>query len=208
MLCAMTDGPYLTPFDLIGEAYDESFTDRTAQLAAGEWIIERLSPGARVLDLGCGSGLPTASQLDEAGLQVVGTDESEVMLRLARRRAPHGTFLRRDMRDLSDLGEFDAAVSFFSLLMLPKADIATLLRDLRDLLRGPRLLAISMVYGAFDDFPIMFLGVPARVTAYPTDDLVRVVGEAGYEVLQADEVDAEAEPGRMERQIFVRARAT
>lgn len=208
MLCAMTDGPFLAPFDLIGEEYDKSFTDRTAQLDAGTWITERLPHGARVLDLGCGSGLPTAMQLDEAGMQVVGTDESEVMLRLARRRSPRGTFLCRDMRDLSDLGEFHAVVSFFSLIMLPKADIVTLLHDLQDVLVEPKLLAISTVYGNFDDFPIMFLGVPAKVTAWPTDELVEVVKQTGYEVLQIDEVEAEAEPGRMERQIFIRARST
>lgn len=208
MLCGMTDGPFLAPFDLIGEHYDKSFTDRTAQLDAGAWIVEQLPDGARVLDLGCGSGLPSAMQLDEAGMQVVGTDESEVMLRLARRRAPHGTFIRRDMRDLSDLGEFHAVVSFFSLIMLPKADIVTLLRDLQDVLVEPKLLAISTVYGNFDDFPIMFLGVPAKVTAWPTDELVEVVKQTGFEVLQTDEVEAEAEPGRMERQIFIRARST
>jgi SAM-dependent methyltransferase len=207
MLCAMTDGPFLAPFDLIGEAYDESFTDRTAQLDAGAWIIEALPRGARVLDLGCGSGLPTAMQLDEAGLDVVGTDESEVMLRLARRRAPHSRFLCRDMRDLSDLGDFDAVVSFFSLIMLPKADIVALLNDLQGILRGPKLLAISTVYGNFDDFPIMFLGVPAKVTAWPTDELVEVVQDAGFTIEQTDEVEAEAEPGRMERQIYIRARS-
>jgi SAM-dependent methyltransferase len=208
MLCAMTDGPFLAPFDLIGEQYDDSFTNRTAQLEAGAWIAEQLPHGGRVLDLGCGSGLPSAMQLDEAGIQVLGTDESEVMLRLARRRAPHSTFLRRDMRDLSDLGEFDAVISFFSLIMLPKADIIALLHDLHNVLVGPKLLAISTVYGNFDDFPVMFLGVSAKATAWPTDELVEVVKQTGYEVLQTDEVQAEAEPGRMERQIFIRARST
>lgn len=207
MLCAMTDGSFLAPFDLIGEQYDESFTNRDAQLEAGSWIIEQLPRGARVLDLGCGSGLPTAMQFDDAGLQVVGTDESEVLLRLARRRAPHAQFVCRDMRDLSDLGDFDALVSFFSLIMVPKADVVALLNGAHSVLRGPRLLAISTVYGNFDDFPIMFLGVPLKVTAWPTDELVAVVEKAGYEILQTDEVEAEAEPGRLERQIFIRARS-
>jgi trans-aconitate methyltransferase len=204
----MTDGPATAPFDLIGEQYEESFTDRTAQVEAGAWIVDQLPRGARVLDLGCGSGLPTSVQFDEAGLRVVGTDESEVMLRLARQRAPRGEFLRRDMRDLSGLGEFEAVASFFSLIMLPKADVAALLRDVQGVLTGPKLLAISTVYGNLDDFPIMFLGVPAKVTAWPTDELVDVVEQAGFDVIQTDEVEAEAEPGRMERHIFIRARST
>src|SRR5829696_4273700 len=128
----MTDSS-VPAFDLIAERYDEAFTDRNAQLAAGRWLIEQLRPGARVLDLGCGSGLPTAVQLAEAGFEVVGTDESGRMLELASQRVPNATFLQRDLRDLGDdLGRFDAVVSFFSLLMLSRADIVKVLDAVRE----------------------------------------------------------------------------
>jgi SAM-dependent methyltransferase len=195
-------------FDLIAERYDEAFTERGAQLTAGRWLIEKLPPGARVLDLGCGSGLPTAAQLADAGLDVVGTDESGRMLELARQRVPGGTFLQRDMRELADLGTFDAVVSFFSLLMLPRADIATVLAQARTRTVDGGLLAISMVYGDFDYFPITFLGVDTHASAYPTDDLVDVVTAAGFDVTDADEIEVQAEPERVERQIYVRAVAT
>jgi SAM-dependent methyltransferase len=194
-------------FDLIGRRYDESFVERDAQLAEGAWLAEQLDRPARVLDLGCGSGLPTAKQLVEAGIEVVGTDESAVMLELAKEQAPGGTYLRRDMRDLSDLGEFDAAVAFFSLITLPRADIPPLLRGVRELLRGPRLLQLSMVLGDFDEFPIMFLGVPMKASAYPPDELRQVVAGAGFETVELREVAAEAEPNRLEVQIYLRARA-
>ncbi len=194
-------------FDLIGKRYDESFVERDAQLAEGTWLLEQLGRPTRVLDLGCGSGLPTAKQLLDAGVEVVGTDESAVMLELAQAQASGGTYLHRDMRDLSDLGEFDAAVAFFSLIMLPKADIPPLLRGIHDLLRGPRLLQISMVLGDFDRFPISFLGVPTEVCAYPPDDLRQVVADAGFETIELREVAAEAEPNRIEVQLYLRARA-
>jgi SAM-dependent methyltransferase len=194
-------------FDLIAQRYDEAFTERGAQLAAGRWLIDELRPGARVLDLGCGSGLPTAVQLAEAGLHVVGIDESMKMLELARSRVPDGEFIQRDMRDLDGLGRFDAVVSFFSLIMLPRADLAQVLAKARGLLDEGGLLAIATVYGDMDYFPILFLGVGTFVTAYPTDQLVQVVRDAGFDVLSADEVDVQAEPGRVEKQVFVRARA-
>jgi SAM-dependent methyltransferase len=216
----MTDSPVTThpttasqtttavpAFDLIAERYDEAFTDRNAQLAAGRWLIEELPPGARVLDLGCGSGLPTAVQLAEAGLEVVGTDESGRMLELARGRVPGATFLQRDIRDLGeDLGTFDAVVSFFSLLMLPRADISRVLEAVRERLTERGLLAIGMVYGDMDYLPICFLGASTFATCYPTDQLVRVVAEAGFDVVDIDEVDVQAEPERVEKQIFLRAR--
>jgi SAM-dependent methyltransferase len=194
-------------FDEIGRRYDESFVERDAQLAEGTWLIERLGGTGRVLDLGCGSGLPTAKQLHDAGIDVVGTDESSVMLELAQAQAPGGTYLHRDLRDLSELGEFDAAVAFFSLIMLPKSDIPQLLRELHGRLRGQRLLQIAMVLGDFDRFPISFLGVPAEVCAYPPDELRQVVADAGFETLELREVAAEAEPNRIEVQLYLRAQA-
>jgi len=194
-------------FDQIGKRYDESFVERDAQLAEGAWLLEQLDRPARVLDLGCGSGLPTAKQLIDAGVEVVGTDESKVMLDLAATQAPGGQYLHRDLRDLSDLGEFDAAVAFFSLIMLPKADIPLLLSGVRKLLRGPRLLQVAMVLGDFDRFPISFLGVPTEVCAYPPDELRQVVADAGFEITELREVAAEAEPNRIEVQLYLRARA-
>lgn len=205
--CGMSDSG-IPAFDLIAERYDEAFTERGAQLEAGQWLIEKLPPGARVLDLGCGSGLPTAVQLADVGFDVVGTDESGRMLELAGQRVPGGTFLQRDMRELADLGTFDAVVSFFSLLMLSKADIAGVLAAVRAQLVDGGLLAISMVYGDFDHFPITFLGVDTHASAYPTDDLADVVTAAGFDVVDAQEIEVQAEPERVERQIYLRAVAT
>jgi SAM-dependent methyltransferase len=196
------------PFDQIGKRYDESFVERDTQLAEGDWLVSQLTPPARVLDLGCGSGLPTARQLLDAGMAVVGLDESAVMLDLAEKQAPGGRYLRRDLRDIADLGEFDAAVAYFSLIMLPRRDIPPLLRQLRDRLRGPKLLAVAMVLGDFDEFPVVFMGAPMTATAYPPDELAHVVERAGFEILELNEVTAEAERNRLEVQIYLRAMAT
>lgn len=203
----MTTDQNVPAFDLIGKRYDESFTERDAQLAEGAWLIQQLPDNARVLDLGCGTGLPTAKQLLDAGIEVVGVDESSVMLDLAEQQAPGGQYLHRDLRKIDDLGEFDAVVAFFALLMLPRADITPLLERLRTQLRGPKLLLVAMVHGDFDFFPVNFLGAPTNISAYPPDKLREVVASAGYEVLQLTEFEAEAEPGRVEAQLYVRAKA-
>ncbi|HET9138571.1 class I SAM-dependent methyltransferase [Actinophytocola sp.] len=203
----MTTEQTVPAFDLIGKRYDESFVERDVQLAEGAWLVQQLEPGSRVLDLGCGSGLPTAKQLLDAGIEVVGVDESAVMLELARQQAPGGQYLHQDLRDFEALGEFDAAVAFFALLMLPRSDIPALLTQIRARLRGPRLLLVSMVHGDFDFFPVSFLGAATNVSAYPPDKLRDVVADAGFEVLELQEVEAEAEPGRIEVQLYLRARA-
>ncbi|GAA4427557.1 hypothetical protein GCM10023148_31300 [Actinokineospora soli] len=206
MLSRVTENQ-VPAFDLIGKRYDESFVERDTQIAEVDWLIAQLPQGARVLDLGCGSGLPTARQLLDAGMVVVGVDESRVMLDLAEEQAPGGDYRLGDLRDLSGLGEFDAAVAFFSLLMLSKADIAATLRSLRAALTGPGHLLISMVQGDFDTFPVNFLGAPTTVSAYPPDALRAAVEEAGFSVDRLHAVEAVAEPGRIEVQLYLRATA-
>ncbi|HXV93590.1 MAG TPA: methyltransferase domain-containing protein [Pseudonocardia sp.] len=196
------------PFDHIGEAYDEAFSDREAQREHGRRLITALPAGARVLDHGCGSGVPTARQLVDAGFELVGVDESERMLTLARERVPEARFERRDLRDLGeDLGEFDAVVSYFALLMLPRSEIPGVLSGIAGRLRPGGLLALGMVAGDFDDVEIPFVnGVPIRVSAYPTAaELAEVVSGAGFEVTSSEEVGVPSERG-VETQQFVLAR--
>lgn len=206
MLSGVTENS-VPAFDLIGRRYDESFVERDTQIAEVAWLIEQLPAGSRVLDLGCGSGLPTAKQLVGAGMSVVGVDESRVMLDLAEEQAPGADYRQGDLRDLDELGEFDAAVAFFALLMLPKSDIEATLRSLRARLTGPGLLLISMVQGDFDTFPVNFLGSPTTVSAYPPEALRTAIEEAGFTVDRLHAVEAVAEPGRVEVQLYVRATA-
>jgi len=172
-------------FDNIGKRYDQAFPHKDGQVAAGEWLIGQLARGARVLDAGCGTGVPTARQLQEAGFSVTGIDISEIMLALARQNVPGIDLRQLNLTEIGpELGRFDAMVAFFSLLMLSRADIPAALARLRDVLVPGGLLAVGMVEADVDDVPIDFLGMPVRVTGYPRDELVRVVETAGFEVLE------------------------
>lgn len=175
-------------FNSIGDRYDEAFPHKEGQLAAGRRLAEELPPGSRILDVGCGTGVPTAAQLVEAGHRVVGIDLSETMVKLARDKVPAAEFHQRDVANLGadgpeGLGRFDGIVAFFSLLMLPRAEIPYALRTLHDLLRPGGLLALSMVEADVDDFAIPFLGSMIRVSGYLRDELRQVVRDAGFEVI-------------------------
>ncbi|GFE15053.1 methyltransferase [Streptomyces glebosus] len=176
-------------FDAIGDRYDEAFPYKKGQLAAAEWLIRSLAGGSRVLDLGCGTGLPTARQLVDAGFEVVGVDLSRRMVELAREYVPGAAFRRLDIADLGpegphDLGRFDAVAAFFSLLMLPRGEIPVVLRMVHDLLVPGGLFALSMVEADVDYFTIPFLGNAIRVSGYLRDDLREVVEQAGFAVVE------------------------
>ncbi|MER5378873.1 class I SAM-dependent methyltransferase [Streptomyces sp. NPDC002688] len=176
-------------FDAIGDRYDEAFPHKEGQVAAGEWLIGSLSEGSRVLDLGCGTGVPTARQMTDAGFEVVGVDLSGGMVKLASQYVPDATFHQLDLADLRpggprDLGRFDAVAAFFSLLMLPRAEIPLALRTVRHLLAPEGLFVLSMVEADVDDFSIPFLGNTIRVSGYLREDLHKVIEAAGFEIVK------------------------
>lgn len=176
-------------FDHIGERYDDAFPHKDGQIAVAQWLIGRLPPDARVLDVGCGTGLPTARQLVAAGADVTGIDISPVMLSLARANVPEAAFLLVDATEMDvALGLFDAVVAFFSLLMLPRSEIPAALAALRGVLRPGGWLVLSMVEADLDDVPISFLGVSVHVTGYFEERLHRVVSEAGFRIVVQETV--------------------
>jgi SAM-dependent methyltransferase len=196
-------------FDAIGTRYDEVFPHKEGQIRTVEQLLERLPAGARVLDLGCGTGVPTARQLVDGGCEVTGVDISPVMLDQARRNVPEATFLQRDIVDAAATEDrFDAVVAFFSLLMLPRERIVEAIKDLHEVITSGGWLAIGMVEADFDDVPVPFLGAPLRVSGWPRDQLRQVVTDAGFAV-EMEDVRSYAPPipeAPPETQLFLLAR--
>lgn len=103
------------------------------------WVDElaRLLPaGARVLDLGCGAGVPATGDLAALGLNVLGVDFSAVQVHRAHRLVPAAGFVQADMIELAvQPGSLDAVVSFYALIHVPLTDQRVLLPRIRDWLR-------------------------------------------------------------------------
>ena len=90
------------------------------------WIDElasRLPLAARVLDLGCGCGVPATRALADHGFDVVGLDFSATQVARARQLVPAATFVQDDMATWdAEPSSFDAVTSFYALIHVPLAD--------------------------------------------------------------------------------------
>ncbi len=78
-------------------------------------FFSRLSTGARVLDVCCGSGHVTA-ELVKREYSVTGVDSSKALTEIARKDLPTVDFVVQDVRQLDVEGPFDAAISTFDSL--------------------------------------------------------------------------------------------
>ena len=97
--------------DHLGSAYLRySFTKGTSQEVSFVVDALGLTPGMRVLDVGCGPGRHSL-MLASLGYSVVGLDISSTFIDLARVDAPPtATFVRGDARAMEYESEFDAVI--------------------------------------------------------------------------------------------------
>jgi SAM-dependent methyltransferase len=153
----------------------------------------RLEPSARVLDLGCGAGVPTASRLAER-FAVVGVDISNVQLERARREVPSATFVQADISeaDFPD-ASFDAVVALYSLTHVPRETHAELFRRIARWLPGGGLFLASLGASGGEDWLGEWLGVEMFFSSWDADTNRRLLRDAGFE-LALDEVVTMHEP--------------
>ena len=177
-------------FDLAAPQYEAIFGNSEALQRAVEWLVQRLTPGSEALDVGSGTGIPTARRLSEAGMIVHGVDISREMIRLAQQNVPTGHFYLMDVTDLR-LGDkrFAAITAFFSLLMLRKAAIEETLQQLTSQLLPEGYLVIAMVEGDFDYIEIPFLGQSVRISAYPRAQLALLLERCGLRLIEQETID-------------------
>ncbi|MFJ4466689.1 class I SAM-dependent methyltransferase [Streptomyces sp. NPDC089424] len=184
----MTEGDHrpraATVFDAIGAAYEQAFAGSAAHRASLEWLLGRLEPGSRVLDVGSGTGRPTAQVLADAGHDVLGVDVSPVMVELAARQVPDASFRCADIREISlPDASFDAVCVYFSLLQLSRAEQSALLGRLVRAVRPGGHLVLATVPLDVEDVEAVFMGQPVRVTSFGAEEFAALAGDAGLSVL-------------------------
>jgi SAM-dependent methyltransferase len=132
--------------------YDALMARATA--IAIEPLLAGITPGSRVLDVGCGLGTLAAAAA-AAGARVTGVDLAEGMLEEARRRHPKVEFIRADAEALPfEDGAFDLALGAFLVNHVPDAE-----RAVAELRRVARRVALA-AWGPEDE--VVFLALPAR----------------------------------------------
>ncbi|MFH8983752.1 class I SAM-dependent methyltransferase [Streptomyces varsoviensis] len=178
-----------------------------SQIVVVERLLARLPRGARVLDAGCGTGQPTCEQLCAGGLDVTGIDVSEAMLAAARANVPRATFRLVDLlgQRATELGTFDAVVSFFCLMNLPEPVFVTALNRFASLTRPGGTVVVG-VPERTGDAPVEGLYATYQPPRCTRQDLRRRAERAGLAVEEIEVRPGTGIMGAAEDHLFLHAR--
>jgi cyclopropane fatty-acyl-phospholipid synthase-like methyltransferase len=176
-------------YDRIAEAYLASKAPLGPETAA--WLADLtrdLAPEARVLDLGCGAGVPTTRWL-AARHRVVGVDRSAAQLALARREVPVAALVRGDLGEIDfGPGAFAAVVSLYAIIHLPREEHPALLARLaRWLAPGGRFLATwPTVAWEGEEANWQGWGAPMWWSHHGAADNLALLRDAGFAIERAE----------------------
>lgn len=173
-------------------------TDQEDDYAA---FIARLTPGARVLDLGCGPGHWTARMVQD-GFAAEGWDASAQMAAHARATYDIDVRIAR-FEDLQDCPPYDGIWANFSLLHAPKAAFARLLTLVHSALARDGTLSLGMKLGQGERRDNL-----GRFYAYYSEDALHShLTDAGFTVLRCRKGNGEGLAGGVETFVVMTAHA-
>ena len=181
----------MDPAALVRQGYNRISDDylelRRGHASDGRLLrdLERLLPQrAKVLDAGCGAGVPITRRLSRS-FDVLGVDFAEAQIARARENVPRARFLCADMTSLDlPAASFDGICCVYSMIHIPRRLHARTLRNFARMLTPSGLLLVCL--GA-EDLPAQFeddyLGVPMYWSHFDAATNLALVRRAGFRLI-------------------------
>jgi len=173
-------------YDAIGERFG-AWRDEIVGDPRREWeqeLVSRLQNGARVLELGCGTGVPDTQRL-AARFRVTGVDISVEQIRRAVAAVPEAEFIQADFTALELVKEsFEAVVSFYAFNHVPRELLAPTFARIRRWLVPGGLLMTALGVGDTEGWTGDWLGAPMFFSSFPRETNTQLVRAAGFKILR------------------------
>ena len=139
-------------YDKVSYAYRNDEGNAAYPLDYTTWLSELtplLPPKSKVLELGCGCGVPVAQILSE-DFAVIGVDISPVQIERARSLVPRADFICADMTEMDFPAESFAAIfSFYAVIHIPLDEQSALFAKLFEWLQREGYLLATVGSGAW-----------------------------------------------------------
>ena len=171
-------------YNQIAERYLSTRTTDSEDVRLLGDFIELLSPNAKVLDAGCGAGVPI-TQLLAARFDVIGVDFSAAQIALAKHNVPNAKLLCEDLTYLHFPQDFfDGICSYYAIIHIPREEHNALLEKFHRMLNtgGVALLCLG-AENLIDDVDEDFLGTRMYWSHFDSLTYRRMLKEIGFSLI-------------------------
>ena len=181
-------------YDRIADLYLQTYGVSAVRDRKLAELCDRLPVHARVLDLGCGAGVPVMQQLVARGFAVTGVEASATQIESGRRNVPEAQLIEADMMTVDlPLSAFDAVSAFYSITHVPRAEHGDLLKRIAGWLKPGGCLLASFGVTAFEGCQDDWLGTTMYFSHHGSEQTRRLVRKAGFRLEREDVVQQDNE---------------
>jgi ubiquinone/menaquinone biosynthesis C-methylase UbiE len=181
-------------YNRIANTYLEARNTDSGDVALLYEFMDLLEPDTKVLDAGCGAGVPITQILVARNYDVVGVDFSTTQIELAKQNLPTAEFLCEDLTKLSlPDNTFGGIVSYYAIIHIPREEHCQILQKFYTLLKaqGVALLCLGCEH-LIDDIAEDFLGARMYWSHYDTKTYNEMLTTIGFTILWAKHVGDES----------------
>jgi len=171
-------------YNIIANRYLATRTRDSEDVRLLDELTTRLPAGAKVLDAGCGAGIPITQMLSEK-FEATGVDFSEAQIELARNNVPKATFICQDMTQLNfPDNTFEGICSYYAIIHIPREEHQLLFANFHRMLKpnGLALLCLG-AENLIDDIDDNYLGTRMYWSHYDAETYLRLLTESGFSIL-------------------------
>ncbi len=166
-------------YNKIAQRYLEERRRASEDIRLLDDLIARLPADARVLDAGCGAGMPVAHR---------------AQIELAKKHVPKAEFICQDMTELDfPTNSFDGICSYYAIIHIPRDEHQSLLVNFHRMLKpgGYALLCLG-AENLIDDIDENFLGTRMYWSHFDAETYLQMLKEAGFTVIWSKRVADES----------------
>lgn len=129
-------------YNAIADTYAKCYSEIDYCKSYIDEFIAKLS-GKKVLDIGCGAGQVT-DYLTQKGIETIGIDFSEELLKIARKNFPSSKFILADVCEYEQKEHVDGIITKDVLFHLPDENLIAVLQKFKKLLKPNGNLCIIL----------------------------------------------------------------
>lgn len=203
---------YQSSYDVVADEYVRRIFGELQDKPLDRELLDRFAASVRgvgpACDIGCGPG-HVARYLHDRGIEVCGVDLSPAMVERARRLVPGVDFQPGDMMALdAPDGAWAGIAAFYSIIHIPRGDMAQVMREFRRVLRPGGILLLAFHIGDDTIHLDEWWGQKVYIDFFffRSDEVAGYLRAAGFEIEEIIEREPYPDVEHQSRRAYIFAR--